>query len=327
MAPAYETFEIAAVQATPCFLDLERTIDKACGLIEQAGKHGSSLVVFPEAFVPAYPLWAWFVPPGHTKALRELYAELHANSVSVPGPAVSRLAEAAADVGIAVAIGVNETNSEASGSSLYNTLLFLGADGTVLGKHRKLVPTAAERLIWSQGDGSDMEVYTLPFGRVGGLICWENYMPLARYTLAARGEQIHVAPTWDRGEPWISSMRHIAKESRCYVVSCCQAFHKDDVPDSYPFKAAYLAGVDGWLNPGHSLIVDPDGKLLAGPANEEETILYAQIETQQFVGPRWQLDIAGHYARPDVFELRVRRKGTPMLSETSPPATDIVEPA
>ena len=140
-------------------------------------------------------------------------------------------------------------------------------------------------------------------------------MPLARYALSAWGEQIHLAPTWDRGEPWISTMRHTAKEGRCFVVGACQAFHKDDVPDDLEFKAEYLADLEGWINPGLSLIVDPDGKVVAGPLEGEEGILFAEVEPRQLIGPRWQLDTAGHYARPDVFDLRVRREARPMLSE------------
>lgn len=308
-----QPFKVAAVQAAPAFLNLNATLDKACRLIEEAAKGGATLVAFPEAFVPGYPLWVWFMPPGHTHPLRAVYAELHRNSVSVPGPAVDRLAQAAGDCGVTVAIGVNERNSEASDSTLYNTLLYLGADGKVMGKHRKLIPTAGERLVWGQAAGSDLEVFDLPFGRLGGLLCWENYMPLARYTLAAWGEQIHLAPTWDRGEPWISSMRHIAKENRSFVIASCQAFHKDDIPDTFEFKAEYLGGVEGWINPGLSLIVDPDGKIVAGPLEEEEGILYAEIEPHQLVGPRWQFDVAGHYARPDVFELKVHRQPRPFL--------------
>jgi nitrilase len=310
-----ETFRIAAVQAAPVFLDLDATIAKACGLIEAAAKGGASLVAFPEAFVPGYPVWVWFIPPGKTHPLRALYARLHSNSVAIPGPEVSRLGEAAADCGVTVAIGVNERNSEGSDSTLYNTLLYLGADGHVLGKHRKLIPTAGERLVWGQAPAGDLEVFELPFGRLSGLLCWENYMPLARYALTAWGEQIHVAPTWDRGEPWISTMRHVAKESRCFVLASCQAFHKDDIPDEFEFKAEYLAGVDGWLNPGLSLIVDPDGKVVAGPLEGEEGILYADVHPDQLIGPRWQLDTAGHYARPDIFELRVHREPRPPLVE------------
>jgi nitrilase len=308
-----EPFTIAAVQAAPTFLDLDATIDQACKLIEEAARADARLVVFPEAFVPGYPLWVWFIPSGHTHPLREVYAELQRNAMTIPGAATARLAAAAGDCHIAVAIGVNERNTEASDGSLYNSILYLGPDGSVLGKHRKLVPTAGERLVWAQGGGADLEVYDLPCGRVGGLICWENYMPLARYALAAMGQQIHVAPTWDRGEPWLSSMRHIAKESRCFVIGCCQAFHKNDIPDHLAFKAKYLGDVDGWINPGHSVIVDPDGKIVAGPLEEEAGILYATVQPDHLIGPRWQLDVAGHYARPDVFELRMHRQPRPLL--------------
>jgi nitrilase len=309
MAPssAEPTTTVAAVQAAPIFLDLERSVDKACRLIEEAADHGASLIVLPEAFLPAYPVWVWFIPPGQTHRLRELYAALHGQSVTIPGDAVARLGKAARQAHACVAIGVNERNSEASGGSLFNTLVMIDAQGEVIGRHRKLVPTAGERLVWAQGDGSDLVVYRLPFGRVGGLICWENYMPLARYALAAWGEQIHVAPTWDRGEPWTSSMRHIAKEGRCFVISCCQALRMKDIPDDWSFKREYLGGIDEWINPGHSLIADPDGKLVAGPLVQKEGILYAEIRASELVGPRWQLDIAGHYARPDVFELRMHR--------------------
>jgi nitrilase len=315
------SFKIAAIQASSVYLDLPVTIDKACALIEEAAKGGATLAVFPEAFVPGYPLWVWFIPPGHTHPLRAAFTELHRNSIAIPGPETERLGQAAADCGITVAIGVNEKNSEASDSTLYNSLLYLGADGQILGKHRKMIPTAGERLVWGQGAQCDLEVFDLPFGRLSGLLCWENYMPLARYSLSAWGEQIHVAPTWDRGEPWVSSMRHIAKEGRCFVISACQAFHKDQIPDSLKFKGEYLEGIEGWINPGLSLIVDPDGKIIAGPLEEEEGILYAEVEPHQLIGPRWQLDVAGHYARPDIFELTVHRQPRPFMQVADHPIT------
>lgn len=308
-----ESFTIASVQACPVFLNLEASVEKACGLIREAGENGARLAVFPETFLPGYPLWVWFIPAGHTHPLRELYTELHANSISIPGPETARLGEAAAEYGMAVVMGVNERNSEASDTSLYNTLLYLGPDGSVLGRHRKMIPTSGERLVWARGDGSDLEVYSLPFGKLGGLICWENYMPLARYALSAWGEQIHAAPTWDRGEPWLSTMRHSAKEGRTFVVGACQALHKDDIPDRLSFKHRYLETMEGWLNPGCSVIVNPDGKIVAGPAEEEEAILYAEVEPQELVGPRWQLDVAGHYGRPDIFELVMHRRPTSFL--------------
>ena len=313
------SFRVAAVQACPVYLDRDLTIEKAERLIAEAAEHGANLIVFPEAFVPGYPIWVWFIPPGRTADLREAYSVLHANSIAIPSQSTERLCAAARRAGVAVAIGVNERNSEASGASLFNTLLYIGPDGTLLGKHRKLVPTGGERLVCASGDGSDLGVFTLPFARVSGLICWENYMPLARYALAAWGAQIHVAPTWDRGEPWLSTLRHVAKEGRAVTVGCCQAVRKEDIPDGLAFKSRYLADVGAWINPGGSVIVDPDGKILAGPANETEGILYADIRADQLVGPRWQLDIAGHYARPDVFELIVHRRSTPMIREVSVP--------
>jgi nitrilase len=323
------SFRIAAVQACSAYLDRERSVDKACALIAEAGEGGAQLAVFPEAFIPGYPIWAWHIPAGHSADLRDAYSLLHANSVAIPDDSTRRLCEAARAAGVAVVMGVNERNSEASDSTLFNTALYIGADGAILGKHRKLVPTGGERLIWGRGDGSDLDVYALPFARLGGLICWENYMPLARYALSAWGEQIHAALTWDRGEPWLSTMRHIAKEGRSFVIGCCQAVRRDDIPDHLPFMAKYLAAGDEWINPGDSVIVDPDGKIVAGPAHQVETILYADVQHDQLVGPRSQLDVAGHYARPDVFELLVHRTPTPVIRSVdadTPRAAESVRP-
>lgn len=313
MHQSLQTFKVAAVQACPVYMNREATIDKACGLILEVGKKDAALAVFPEAFVPGYPLWVWFIPSGHTHPLREAYTLLHANSVTVPSVSTERLCEAAREAKVTVAIGINERNSEASDSTLYNTLLYIGADGSILGKHRKLIPTAGERIVWGFGDGSDLAVHDLGFVRLGGLLCWENYMPLARYAMYAWGMQLLAAPTWDRGEPWLSTMRHIAKEGRSFVIGCCSPMRMEDIPDELPFKDKYLGEIEGWVNPGDSVIVDPDGKMVAGPAHEVETILYAEINSDQLVGPRWQLDTAGHYARPDVFELRVHRTPRPFI--------------
>ncbi len=301
-------------------MDRDATIAKACRLIAEVGSAGADLAVFPEAFVPGYPLWVWFIPAGHTHPLREAYAELVANAVTVPSDATDRLCAAAKQAGITVAIGINELNAEGSGTTIYNTLLYIGPDGRILGKHRKVMPTGGERIVWALGDGSDLEVYDLAFGRLGGLLCWENYMPLARYAMSAWGTEIFVAPTRHRGEPWLSTMRHVAKEGRCYVIGCCTPMHKNDVPDRLAFKEKYLGAVDGWINPGDSVIVDPDGKFVAGPASHEETILFADFDRSKITGPRWQLDVAGHYARPDIFELVVHRSAKPPFTET--PARD-----
>lgn len=312
MSDADSPFLVAAVQAAPVFLDRAATVDKACSLIAEAGARGARLIAFPEGFIPAYPFWVWFIPAGNTHALRELYSELLDQAVTVPSDATDRLCAAAREAGINVAVGINERNAEASGSTLYNSLLYIGADGRILGCHRKLVPTAGERLVHGQGDGSSLAAYDTDIGRVGGLICWENYMPLARYAMYAWGVQIYVAPTWDRGEPWISTLRHIAKEGRVYVLGCCSAMRRSDIPDRYTFKEKFLSDAE-WINPGDSTIIDPDGKFLVEPVKNREEILYAEIDPKQLRGPRWQLDVAGHYGRPDVFELTVRREARPMI--------------
>jgi nitrilase len=307
------SFTVAAVQAAPVFLNRDATIEKACGLIAEAGRAGARLVAFPESFVPAYPDWVWAVPPGEAGLLADTYAEFVANSVTIPSEATERLCRAAAEAGVYVVMGVSERNAEASNATLYNTLIYIDSEGCLLGKHRKLVPTGGERLVWAQGDGSTLAVYDTPFGRLGGLICWENYMPLARYALYAWGVQVYVAATWDRGEPWLSTIRHIAKEGRVFAISSCIAMRKEDIPDHYEFKQKYYGGVGEWVNTGDSAIVGPDGEVLAGPVQNQETILYAEIDPRRMSGPKWMLDVAGHYARPDVFELTVRTDARPML--------------
>ena len=300
------TFRVAAVQASPVLLDLDATVEKSRRLIGEAASKGAQLVVFPECFLPGYPLWCWRIAAGETKILRKLYAELLANSVTIPGDVVTKLCDVAREHGVAVVMGVNECNAEASRTTLYNSLLYLGADGSILGKHRKLVPTGGERLIYGQGDGSTLDVFDLDIGRLGGLVCWENYMPLARYTMYAAGVQIYVAPTWDNGEPWLSTLRHIAKEGRVWVIGGCTAIRRSDLPERLGLEKYFSDG--DWINPGDSMIVDPDGKIAAGPAREQETILYADIDPVTLTGPRSQLDVAGHYARPDVFTLSVNRE-------------------
>jgi nitrilase len=298
-------FKVAAVQASPVFLDRDATIDKACDLIAAAGSEGARLIVFPEAFIPAYPDWVWAIPSGEEGVLNELYAELLSNSITIPSDATDRLCRAAKLANTYVVMGMSERNAEASGASLYNTLLYIDAQGEILGKHRKLVPTGGERLVWAQGDGSTLQVYDTPLGKLGGLICWENYMPLARYTMYAWGTQIYVAATWDRGQPWLSTLRHIAKEGRVYVIGCCIAMRKDDIPDRYTMKQKFYAEADEWINIGDSAIVNPEGQFIAGPVRKQEEILYAEVDPRMVQGPKWMLDVAGHYARPDVFQLTV----------------------
>jgi len=308
-----QPYKVAAVQIAPVFLDRERTVEKALRYLDEAAQAGAKLVVFPEALIPAYPDWVWSVP-AREELLDELYGELLENSVEIPGDTTRRLCKAARDAGAFLVLGVNERNTEASGGSLYNTLVFINAEGELVGRHRKLVPTGGERLMWGQGDGSTLQVYDTPIGKMSGLICWENYMPLARYAMYAWGSRLHVASTWDRGEPWLSSMRHIAKEGMLYVISCCQALHRNDIPDHFGHKRYYPADRQ-WINAGDSAIVSPEGKFIAGPLHEAEGILYAEIDPRSIAGPRWMLDVAGHYARPDVFQLSVLRQAKAVIAE------------
>ena len=307
------TFTIAAVQAAPVFLDREKTIAKACRLIAQAAKQGARLIVFPETFIPTYPDWVWAVPPAEVGLHNALYAELLENSVDIPGEATAKLCRAARRAKAMVAIGVNERNAEASGASLYNTLLYIDAEGQIMGKHRKLVPTGAERLVWAQGDGSTLQAFDTPLGKVGGLICWENYMPLARYAMYAWGTQVYLAPTWDRGQTWVATLQHIAKEGRTYVAGCCIALRKDDIPDRYEFKQRFYQNAGEWINVGDSAIVNPDGVIIAGPSRMKEEVLYAEVDPALTRGAHSMFDVAGHYGRPDVFELIVHQEPRPMM--------------
>lgn len=310
------------------FLDRTATVEKACELIVEAGRNEARLVAFPEAFIPTYPDWVWAIPPGETGLLNDLYAELLDQAMTIPSAATERLCRAAREAQAYVVMGMSERNTDASNASLYNTLLYIDPHGNILGKHRKLVPTGGERLVWAQGDGSTLDVYATPFGTIGGLICWENYMPLARYALYAWGIQIYIAATWDRGEPWLSTLRHIAKEGRVFVIGCGMALRKDDIPDQFAFKQKFYAHVGEWINVGDSAIVNPDGEFLAGPARMTEEILYAEVAPRQMRGPKWMLDVAGHYARPDVFQLTVRKGVQPMIAvqESAPsPSEEKVE--
>ncbi len=306
-----EPFSIAAIQATPLVLDREATVEKACALIVEAAAGGAKLAVFPETFIPTYPAWVRYAAPGDDVSVR-LYTQLLAQSVDVPGPSVDRLCEAAGNAGIYVVMGVNERNVEASGASLYNTLLYISDQGEFLGKHRKLVPTLGERLVWAPGAGDTLQSYDTPFGKLGGLICYENYMPLARYTLYAAGVEIYVAPTWARGDGWLATLKHIALEGRTHVIGCCMPMRVSDLPDGLGLRELF-EGPERWINPGNSTIVGPKGDILAGPLSKEEGILYATIDPETASAAKYIFDVAGHYARPDVFELTVHTSPHPIV--------------
>jgi nitrilase len=295
---------VAAVQAAPVFLDKKKTVEKACALIAEAARNGAQLVVFPETFISGYPDWVWVVPNSNRAVLDELYYLLIENAVTIPDAATRLLCQAAKAAGINVVMGIHERNAEASGASLYNTLLYINTKGEILGRHRKLIPTGGERLIWAGGDGTTMKAFQTTVGKMGGLICWENYMPLARQAMYEQGVQIHVAPTWDSSENWLQSLRHIAREGGMFVIGCCTALRMSDIPDRYEFKKFYPEGKD-WINPGNSCIIDPKGNYLAGPVKASEEILYAEIDYRLIAAAKRMFDAAGHYARPDVFNFSV----------------------
>jgi len=305
-------FKVAAVQAAPVFLDRDATVAKACALIAEAGRLGARLAVFPETFIPAYPDWVWLLPLSERALLNDLYGELLDQSVTVPSDVTQVLGDAARRAGVHVVMGLNERNTESSGGSLYNSLVYIDDQGRLVGRRRKLVPTGPERLVWAQGDGSTFSTWESPLGRLGALICWENYMPLARYAMFAWGAELYLAPTWDCGEPWLSSLRHIAKEGRLHVVGVCQALRVSDIPDRCAHKRFYAHGRE-WANPGDSAVVNPDGQFIAGPVNRREDIVVGEVAPGKQRGVKWSLDVAGHYARPDIFQLTVNRDSRPMI--------------
>jgi len=290
---------VAAAQYAPVHLDKAATLDKLVSIVEEAAELGVSLLVFPETFLPAYPDWVWRTP-AWSELARASYSKLLENAVEVPGPDVQLLAETARTHQMHLAVGVDER----LGSTIYNTMLLFGSDGSLLNHHRKLMPTGGERLVWGYGDGSTLNVVDTTLGRVGGLICWENYMPLARASLYAQDVEIYLAPTWDTSDVWVPTLQHIAKEGRTYVIGCCQALHSSDLPEDVPGKAELYAE-DEWLARGLSTVVAPGGSILAGPLEEKEGLVTATVDVSRCAEGRGMFDPTGHYSRPDVFRLVV----------------------
>ena len=302
----HEKIKVAAAQLSPVFLDKEKTVEKACEAIMEAGRNDAQLIVFPEAFISGYPDWVWLVPNSKSAELNELYLRLVENAISIPDHSTEKICEAARNAGINVVMGMHERNSETSNASLFNSLLFIDDKGFILGKHRKLIPTGGERLIWSQGDGSTLSSYDTSVGKIAGLICWENFMPLARNAIYESGTQILASATWDKSPNWIQSMQHIAREGGIFVISTCMALRVDDIPEEYGFKNLYPEGRE-WINVGNSAIISPDGKVLAGPMEAREGILYADIDLGDIIKAKRMFDVVGHYSRPDVFNFNINR--------------------
>ncbi len=302
----------AVVQAAPVLFNCGATVEKAVGLTRTAAREGARLILFPEAFIPAYPRGLSFGSVVGTRRPegRELWQLYWENAVDVPGPLTDTLGKAARDAGAYIAMGVIERETRGSGT-LYCTLLYFGPDGKLLGKHRKLKPTAAERIIWGEGDGSTLTVIDTPTARIGGLICWENYMPLARMAMYNHGVEIYLAPTADARDTWQSTMRHIACEGRCFVLGCNQFVTKDMYPPDLPG----IGELETWpdiMCRGGSVIVSPLGNIPAGPLFDREDILYAELDMGEVVGGKLDFDVIGHYARPDVFQLTVNNQPPPV---------------
>jgi nitrilase len=295
---------VACVQAEPVVLDLERTLDRLEELAAESARNGAELVVFPETFVSVYPSsrWAKAFAGWENDGAKETFARIAQSSVAVGSAAERRLGATAKELGIWLVTGVNEVEPERPGT-IYNALLYHAPDGSLALHHRKLVPTNHERLIWGQGDGRGLHAAETGFGRVGGLICWENYMPLARVALYESGVEIYIASTADDGDAWQPTLVHIARESRAYVISPSHFQRASAYPDDFPLRAE-IEGVDT-IGRGGSAILAPDGSYLAGPLYDKEGILYAELNPARLLAERQRFDPVGHYSRPDVLRLQI----------------------
>jgi len=305
----FPKIKVAVVQASPVLFDREASVEKACRLTQEAAAQGAKLVLFPEAFIPAYPRGLSFgaVVGSRSPEGRRTWQTYWANAVDIPSPATEALGEAACQAHVYLAIGVIERDSQFSGGTLYCTVLYFAPDGKLIGKHRKLKPTASERLIWGEGDGSTLTALDTEIGKIGGLICWENYMPLARMALYGKGVEIYLAPTADSRDVWQATMQHIALEGRCFVLGCNQYVTKSMYPPDLE-GIEELANLPEEMCRGGSVIISPLGKVLAGPLFGEEGILFADLDMAEIAQSKYDFDVVGHYARPDVFQLIVNEK-------------------
>ena len=301
--------KVAVVQHPPVTLHRQATLERGVELIEKAATAGAKLVSFPETWVPGYPEWLWRLRPGGDYELTgDIHRALIENAVDLKAGDLKPIQAAARRLKVTVSIGIHERDGEFSRGTMYNSVVLVGPDGSILNRHRKLMPTNPERMVWGMGDASGLRVVDTPMGRVGSLICWENYMPLPRFSLFAQGVEIYVAPTWDEGGTWISTMRHIAAEGRCWVLGNGCAMRGKDIPKDFPRRAEIFPDLESWYNPGDSVIVAPGGEIVAGPMHEAHGILYADCDPGVADAAKRTLDVAGHYGRPDVFRLEVKRE-------------------
>ena len=300
-APTGRIVRVAVVQAAPVVFDTAATIDKVASLTTEAASDGAELVVFPEAFVSGYPRGSDFgaVIGSRSDEGRDEFLRYWQSAIEVPGPRTDELGAIAADAGVHLVIGVIEQDR----GTLYCAVAYFDDAGTLLGKRRKLMPTGSERLVWGFGDGSTLDVYDTAVGRLGAVICWENYMPLLRTAMYQKGIEVYCAPTADHRDSWTATMVHIATEGRCFVLGCNQVTRRSDFPQDYP--NSYGDDPDTLLSRGGSCIVDPLGTILAGPVFDEEVILTAELPLDDIIKAKYDFDVIGHYARPDIFSLTV----------------------
>jgi nitrilase len=300
---------VALVQHPPVALHRQKTIARGVELLEEAAAGGARLVSFPETWVPGYPEWIWRLRPGGDYELSaDIHGRLVESAVDLKSDHLKPIQAAARRLKLTVSMGIHERDSQFSRGTLYNTVVLIGPDGTLINRHRKLMPTNPERMVWGIGDANGLRVSETPSGRVGGLICWENYMPLARFSIFAQGVEIYIAPTWDEGDTWLSTMRHIAAEGRCWVLGNGSSMRGKDMPRDFPDRARLFPNLEEWFNPGDSVIVNPYGKVVAGPLHEQHGILFADCDPARASAAKRTLDVAGHYGRPDIFRLEVNRE-------------------
>lgn len=302
-------FKVAVVQAGSEVMDIEKGVRKTVHLIAEASRENAKIIVFPEAFLPAYPRGMSFgtVVGSRSAEGRKDFFRYWNNAITVPGEETRKIGKAARKAQAYVVIGVIEKDNDSSQGTLYCTALFFSPEGELLGKHRKLKPTGSERLIWGEGDGSTLPVFSTPYGRIGALICWENYMPLARTAMYDKGVQIYIAPTADARDTWLATMRHIAVEGRCFVLSCNQYLTKSMYPNDISSRQEF-ANLPDELSRGGSCIVDPLGNFLVEPTMGKEDILYANIDLTKIAEAQFDFDVVGHYSRPDIFQLTINEQ-------------------
>ncbi len=299
---------IAAVQESPVFWDLPGSLERAEGIVARAAAEGIGMLVFPEAWFPGYPEFTWFLAPSRdSAAIKDIYARLWRNSVDLARDGLAPLRAAARAHGMVVVAGINERASEMSAGTLYNTAVTIDADGTILNVHRKCMPTNVERTVWGFGDGRGVRVVDTAVGRVGVLLCWENYMPLARAAIYAQNVEIYCAPTADGGEPWLATMQHIGRESSAWVIGVGPTMEDHDIPADYPARDKIAPGEGDWVEPGNGIICSPTGQIVAGPMRRQKGLLSADIDLEQVRLARRTFDAVGHYARPDIYRLTVDR--------------------